>query len=165
MSSKSKKAALFGLMIALAFVLSYLESLIPFNFGVPGIRLGLANTVVLAALYIMPKKDAFLISVIRIILAGFTFNGVSAMIFSLAGGLFSFAVMLLLQKSEKFSVIGVSAAGGTAHNIGQLAAAAATAKTAGLLYYIPVLIISGAVTGILTGTAADIVIKRIKRER
>ncbi len=165
MNGKSKKAAIFGLMIALAFVLSYLESLIPFNFGVPGIRLGLANSVVLSALYIMPKKDAFLISIIRIILAGLTFNGVSAMLFSLAGGLFSFAVMAVCQKSKKFSVIGVSAAGGIAHNAGQLAAAAVAAQTAGLMYYIPVLIISGAVTGVLTGTAADIVIKRIKKEK
>lgn len=165
MNGKSKKAALFGLMIALAFVLSYLESLIPFHFGIPGIRLGLANSVVLTALYIMPKKDAFLISILRIILAGFTFNGVSAMLFSLAGGLLSFAVMAVLQKSKRFSVIGVSAAGGISHNAGQLAAAAIAAQTAGLLYYIPVLIISGAVTGVLTGTAAELVIKRMKKEK
>lgn len=100
MNSKAKKTALFGLMIALAFVFSYLETLIPLNIGVAGVKLGLANLVVVTALYTMPRRDAFFIAIIRIILVGITFAGVSTLIYSLAGGLLSFAVMCLLQKAS-----------------------------------------------------------------
>ena len=99
MSNKSKKIALFGLMIALAFVFSYLESFIPIGIGIPGIKLGLANLVVVTAIYLFPKKYALIIAVIRIILAGLTFGGVSTMLFSLAGGLLSFIIMVILQKT------------------------------------------------------------------
>lgn len=161
MNSKAWKTALFGLMTALAFVFSYLESLVPLNIGIPGIKLGLANLVVITALYIFPKQYAFVIALIRIILSGLTFGGLSAMVFSLAGGVLSFAVMVLLKKVNKFSVIGVSAAGGIFHNIGQIAAAAFVMKTAQIIYYLPVLVISGLITGILIGIIADILIKRL----
>lgn len=93
MNNKSRKIAYFGLNVALAFVLSYFESLIPLNIGIPGIKLGLANLAVLTALYTLSAKDAFCISIIRIVLVGVTFGGISAMIYSLAGGLLSFVVM------------------------------------------------------------------------
>ncbi|MDE6125163.1 MAG: Gx transporter family protein [Eubacterium sp.] len=165
MSNKSKKIALFGLMIALAFVLSYLESLIPISIGIPGIKLGLANLVVVTAIYIFPKRDALIIAVIRIILSGLTFGGVSTMLFSLAGGLLSFLVMVLLQKTEKMSVIGVSVAGGIFHNAGQIIVAAFVMETARLVYYLPVLVISGVVTGLLIGIISDITVKRLKKSK
>lgn len=161
MNGKAKKVAVFGLMTALAFVFSYLEALLPVNFGIPGIKLGLANLVVVTAIYIMPKKEALFIAVIRIVLAGLTFNGISAMLFSLAGGMLSFVIMVLLKKSKGFSVIGVSAAGGIAHNAGQIIAAAFVMRTARIIYYIPVLIISGIVTGLLIGIISDIIIKSL----
>lgn len=163
MSSKAWKTALFGLMTALAFVFSYLESLIPINIGIPGIKLGLANLVVTAALYLFPKGYAFSIACIRILLSGLTFSGVSAMLFSLVGGLLSFAVMVLLKKTDKFSVIGVSAAGGVFHNIGQIIAAAFVMKTAQIVYYLPVLMISGVLTGVLIGILSNIIVKRLNR--
>ncbi|MDE7124398.1 MAG: Gx transporter family protein [Eubacterium sp.] len=165
MSNKSKKIALFGLMIALAFVFSYLDSLIPISIGIPGIKLGLANLVVVTAIYIFPKRDALIIAVIRIILSGLTFGGVSTMLFSLAGGLLSFLVMVLLQKTEKMSVIGVSVAGGIFHNVGQIIVAAFVMETARLVYYLPVLVISGVVTGLLIGIISDITVKRLKKSK
>lgn len=163
MNSKAKKTALFGLMIALAFVFSYLETLIPFNIGVAGVKLGLANLVVVTALYTMPRRDAFFIAVIRIILVGITFAGVSTLMYSLAGGLLSFAVMCLLKKSKHFSVIGVSLAGGIAHNLGQIIVAALVMQTPRIIYYIPVLALSGVVTGIVIGIVSNIIIHRLKR--
>lgn len=104
-----KRLCTLSLMIALAFAFSYLESLIPFNFGIPGIKLGIANLVVIVALYTMNAKDALFISIIRILLSGLAFSGPFAMIYSLIGGLLSFLVMFVAKKSNKLSPIGVSA--------------------------------------------------------
>lgn len=163
MSSRVWKTACFGLLTALAFVFSYLESLISLNIGIPGIKIGLANLVVVAALYLFPVKYAFFIAVIRIILSGLTFGGISAMLFSLAGGIFSFAVMAVLKKTNRFSVTGVSVAGGIAHNAGQIIAAAFVMKTAQIIYYIPVLVISGTAAGFLIGIISGIIIKRLEK--
>ena len=150
-------------MIALAFAFSYLESLIPFNFGIPGIKLGIANLVVIVALYTMNAKDALFISIIRILLSGLAFSGPFAMIYSLIGGLLSFLVMFVAKKSNKFSPIGVSALGGTVHNFGQILVAAVVMRTYRIIYYFPILMIVGLVTGILNGIIADIIIKRITK--
>lgn len=150
-------------MIAIAFAFSYLESLIPFNFGIPGIKLGIANLVVIVALYTMNAKDALFISIIRILLSGLAFSGPFAMIYSLIGGLLSFLVMFVAKKSNKFSPIGVSALGGTVHNFGQILVAAVVMRTYRIIYYFPILMIVGLVTGILNGIIADIIIKRIAK--
>lgn len=150
-------------MIALAFAFSYLESLIPFNFGIPGIKLGIANLVVIVALYTMNAKDALFISIIRILLSGLAFSGPFAMIYSLIGGLLSFLVMFVAKKSNKFSPIGVSALGGTVHNFGQILVAAVVMRTYRIIYYFPILMIVGLVTGILNGIIADKIIKRIAK--
>lgn len=163
MSSRSKKIAYYALLIALAFVLSYLESLIPINIGVPGIKLGLANLVVVTALYLMKAKDAFIISMIRILLTGLTFGGVFSLVYSFAGGILSFAVMLAAKKGGRLSAAGASVLGGSVHNIGQLAAAAIVMENAGVFYYLPVLLLSGALTGALTGIASQAVISRIEK--
>ena len=92
-----KRLCTLSLMIALAFAFSYLESLIPFNFGIPGIKLGIANLVVIVALYTMNAKDALFISIIRILLSGLAFSGPFAMIYSLIGGLLSFLVMFVVN--------------------------------------------------------------------
>ncbi|MDF2486314.1 MAG: putative rane protein, partial [Herbinix sp.] len=117
---KSQKVATYGLFVALAFILSYIESLFPLSIAIPGIKLGLANLVVITALYKMGVKEAFVLSVIRIILVGFTFGNPSMMMFSLAGGLLSWLLMVIFQKTKLFGMIGVSIIGGIAHNIGQI---------------------------------------------
>lgn len=157
---KTKRIALFAMFIALAFVFSYLESLVPFNIGIQGIKLGLANIVVVTAMYILSERDAFFISVVRIVLSGLTFGGVSTLIYSLAGGILSFAVMALAKKSKKLSVTGVSVLGAIAHNIGQIAVAGAVMGTYRIVYYLPVLLVSGALTGVVIGILSNIVISR-----
>jgi heptaprenyl diphosphate synthase len=149
--SKAGRVAFFGMFVALAFVFSYIEVLIPFSIGIPGIKLGLANIVVLTVLYAMGVKEAFVISCVRIILVGFTFGNMSSLLYSLAGGLLSWLVMSICKKLKIFSVIGVSVAGGITHNIGQIAVAAIVLQTGSLGYYLPVLLIAGTITGLLIG--------------
>ena len=161
-NSKAKNAALFGVMVALAFTFSYLESLIPFDFGIPGVKLGLANLVVVTALYIMKPTQAFAISVIRILLASITFGNVYSLAYSLCGGLLSFAVMWALRKS-KLSIIGVSMLGGICHNLGQIITAAIVMQTARIVYYFPVLLIAGLVTGLLLGIVSKAVVNRFEK--
>ncbi len=150
-NSKAKKVALYGMFVALAFVFSYIEVLIPFPVGPPGVKLGLANIVVLMALYAMGGKEAFVISVIRIVLVGFTFGNMFSIFYSLAGGLLSWLIMCICKKLKAFSIIGVSIAGGISHNIGQIVVAAIVLDTKSIGYYLPVLLISGTVTGLIIG--------------
>ena len=159
---KSKKTAMYGLLVALAFILSYIESLIPFPF-IPGIKLGLANLVVIVALYGMGWKEAFVLSLIRIILVGFTFGNLSTMLYSLAGGLLSWLMMVLAKKSKWFSMVGVSIIGGISHNIGQIIVAILTVSNVYLVTYLPLLLITGAITGTLIGFLGALILKRIKR--
>ena len=157
------KTAYFGVYISLALILSYVESLIPISFGVPGIKLGLANLVVVIALYKAGKVSyALIVSVIRIILSGFMFGNMFAIIYSLAGGILSFAVMVLLKKKGSFSIMGVSIAGGVFHNVGQLIVAMIVVESYKIGFYFPVLLISGLITGAVIGIVAGEVLKRIK---
>lgn len=163
MNGKSKKVAFFALLVALAFVFSYLESLIPFHFGIPGIKLGLANLVVVTALYTVGEKQAYAVSVIRIILSGLTFGGVFSLVYSLAGGILSFLAMLIAKRCRALSVTGVSVIGGSIHNIGQLIAAAIVMETPSIAYYLPVLLLSGAVTGAVIGVVGNLIINRLDK--
>lgn len=159
---KGKNIALFGMMVALAFTFSYLESLIPFNFGIPGVKLGLANLVVVVALYTMKPGEALFIAVVRIFLAGLTFGNVYSLAYSLCGGILSFAVMALVRKT-KLSIIGVSMLGGICHNIGQIVVAAIVMETARIAYYLPVLLAAGLVTGLLLGIVSKLVVDRVDK--
>lgn len=161
-SMTARRVALCGMMVALAFILSYVEHLIPFNFGIPGIKLGLANLVVVLALYTLSLKDAFVIAVIRIILAGLTFGGLFSMLYSMAGGLLSFVLMAFLFRKNFLGTIGVSICGGIAHNAGQLLVAMCVLETSNVWYYFPVLLISGAVTGTLIGLMGGLMVRRLQ---
>lgn len=156
------RAAYFGVFTALALILSYVETLIPVQFGIPGIKLGLANLVVVIVLCKTDWKEALLLSVSRVLLAGFIFGSLFSIIYSLAGGVLSLLVMAVFVRSERFGVAGVSMAGGVAHNIGQLATAMIAVSTYQVGYYLPVLLIAGLVTGAVIGLAADAVLKRIR---
>ena len=156
------KAAYFGVFTALALIFSYVETLIPIHIGIPGVKLGLANLIVVIALYRMGVREAYVLSVVRVILAGFLFGNLFAILYSLAGGLFSLTVMAFLKKTEKFSVLGVSMAGGVFHNIGQLMMAAIVLESLSITYYLPVLLISGIVTGLLIGIVANEMLKRVR---
>ena len=159
------RAAYFGVFTALALIFSYLESLIPIQFGIPGIKLGLANLLTVILLYKRNAKEALLLSAVRVILSGFMFGNLFSIVYSLAGGIMSLLVMAVLKRSGKFSVIGVSAAGGVSHNTGQLMVAMAAVETYRVGYYFPVLLIAGVLTGLLIGTAAEQVLKRLENFR
>ena len=157
----ARRVALTGLLAALALIFSYVEVLVPFNAGVPGIKLGLANLVPLIILYRMDARYAFAANLIRVFLAGLLFSGMFAALYSLAGSVTSFLVMYLLKKTNLFSVIGVSTAGGVFHNIGQLCVAILAISGPQLIHYLPVLIISGMIAGIIVGIGAAVLLDRI----
>lgn len=155
------KIAYWGVFLALALVCSYVESLIPISFGIPGVKLGLTNIVVILMLYTIGAKDAILISVLRIILAGFMFGNAFSIIYSLAGGILSFVVMLLLKNTGKLKILSISTAGGISHNVGQLIVAALVVENYNILFYVPVLIVAGIITGFLIGLLAGEIVLRI----
>lgn len=156
-----RRVALTGMMASLALIFSYVEVLFPFNAGIPGVKLGLANLVPLIILYRLDARYAFAANLIRVILAGLLFSGLFAALYSLAGSLTSFLVMYLLKKTRLFSVIGVSTAGGVFHNLGQLVVAMLAVSGPQLFHYMPVLIISGMIAGIIVGIGASILLDRI----
>lgn len=148
---KIKSIAHCAMLTALAMIFGYVEALIPFHFGLPGIKLGLANLVIVLALYRFPAGQVFAIQVMRIVLVSFLFGNMSMMIYSLAGGILSLLTMLFLKKTNWFSVIGVSIAGGVSHNLGQLAVALLVVQNLKITFYVPVLLTAGLVTGCLIG--------------
>lgn len=152
-------------MVALAFIFSYVESLFPINLGIPGVKLGLANLVVIVSLYLFGIREAAVISFIRIVLSGITFGSPAAMVYSLAGGVLSLLIMVIAKKTNKFSTMGVSVAGGVFHNVGQIIVAMIVLETQSLIYYLPVLIISGLVAGVVIGILAAEIIKRLPKEK
>lgn len=154
------KVAYFGVFTALALIFSYVESLIPIPLGIPGVKLGLANLLLVIILYKRNLKEAYLLSVVRVLLAGFMFGNLMSIIYSLAGSVLSLAIMAFLKKTNKFSLIGVSMAGGVFHNIGQLAMAAISLESFSILYYVPVLLISGMLTGIVIGIISREMLRR-----
>jgi len=159
---KNKQIARYALLIALAMVLSWLESMVPVSTVVPGVKLGLTNLVVIFAMYRMSVRDAAVISLIRVVLVSMTFGNAYSFAYSLAGAVLSMIIMVLLQKTGKFSMLGVSVAGGVCHNIGQVMVAMVVLETVGLVWYLPALLISGTVAGICIGTVGAIVTKRIR---
>lgn len=160
-STKNRKLALYGLLTALALILSYVEGQIPAFFAVPGMKLGLTNIVVLLALYCMGAKSALAVNFVRIALVSILFgNGVSFW-YSLAGGLLSGAVMIALKKCGRFSVLAVSICGGIAHNIGQIAAAMVLLQTAALGWYLLLLWFTGLLNGAVIGVLGGVLCRRL----
>lgn len=151
----ARKIAYSSILVALALILSYVEALIPINFGIPGVKLGIANLVIVIGLYFLNTSQVFIILIARIVLVSFLFGNMSAMLYSLAGGIVSFVIMILIRKIKGFSIVGVSIAGGVAHNIGQLIVASLVVENLKLIYYLPVLMIAGTLTGMLIGIIAQ----------
>ena len=158
---KQKKIAYMGLFAAIAIIFGYVESLIPFFAGIPGIKLGLANLSVLFILETYTWKEAALVSMVRILVIGFMFGNMFSILYSMAGAALSLTVMTLMKRFSGFSILGVCVAGGVSHNIGQLIIAALIVENTSLFYYAPVLLISGVITGILIGILTGEVTKRI----
>lgn len=146
-----KKTVQMGFMLSFALILSYIESLIPFSFGIPGMKLGVANFAIVGVLYLWGSKEALLVDIMKIVLTSFLFGNMSMMLYSLAGGLLSLAVMSGMKRSTLFSPIGVSMGGGVFHNIGQMIIAFFVVHTSGLLFYLPLLMLVGLATGVVIG--------------
>ena len=161
-AGRGKRAARYGLLTALAMVLSWVESMVPLSAAAPGMKLGLANLVVVYALYRMTARDAAAVSLARVALVSATFGSAYSFAYSLAGAVLSLAVMTLLKRTGKFSIVGVSAVGGVCHNIGQILVAMAVLGTARLAWYLPGLLAAGIAAGAATGVAGGIVVSRVK---
>lgn len=157
----AKTVARFGMLTAVALVLGWVESFIPIG-GMPGIKLGLANTVLLYAIYLIDVKSAWLLMFMKVVLSGFLFAGLSGMLYSFAGGLVSLIIMLLLYKGRGISIVGVSIAGAVGHNVGQVLVACLVITPRAALSYFPVLLVAGVITGMLTGIAANSAIHGIQ---
>lgn len=150
----AKTIARFGLLCAVALVLGYVESLFAFSGALVGVKLGLANTVLLFALYTMDVKSAALLMLLKVLLSGLLFAGLSGMLYSFAGGILSLCMMALCKRTNLFSIIGVSVVGAVSHNIGQILVASLLVRFISVLPYVPILLIAAVITGMLTGIAA-----------
>lgn len=157
-----KRTAIIGVISAFAIILGYVESLISLGFFIPGVKLGLANLAIVTVMYIYGNKEAFTVNFIRILISGLLFTNIFSILFSLSGATISFAVMAILKNTDKFSVMGVSVAGGVSHNIGQIIIASFVVETYSVVYYLPVLIVSGIITGMIIGAVSGILIKYLK---
>lgn len=157
-----KRTVYLGVFTAAAAILGYVESLLPLFAGIPGMKLGLPNLIIVILLYTDGGKEALAVSVARILLIGFLFGNLYSILFSLAGGLCSLTGMWLLKKLPGFSVFGVSVAGGVLHNAAQLCTAAFVIKNSQIFYYLPVLLTAGIITGFLIGFFSNEVLKRTR---
>ena len=158
----AKKTAYFGCILGLAVICGYVEFLIPFDFGIPGVKLGLANIVAIYLLYKDGFWQALAVNTARVLLSGILFGNAMSIFYSLCGATLALVVMFFMKKAPVFSTVGVSVAGAVAHNVGQLLAATAVIGFSALVYYLPFLIITAVVTGFLIGFAAGYLIKRVK---
>lgn len=158
---KSARITYVALLGALSAVFGYIESLFPLPVAIPGIKLGIANIVILFALLKMNKSDAFFVLVIKIAVCALLFSGLGGFLYSLSGGLISFFAMICALKL-KLSTIGASMAGGVFHNIGQILAAAGILRSFSAFYYLPVLLLAGLIVGAAVGILCNIVILRLK---
>ena len=157
----TKAIARYGLLTAMMLILGFLESRIPVAMAIPGVKLGLANAVLLYALYLMGGKSALILMVLKVVLSGLSFSGLSAMMYSAAGSALSLALMVLLKKIKGFSVLGVSVVGAAGHNVGQLAVACLITGSWAPMAQLPLLLASAVLTGIATGLAARLTVKHL----
>ena len=153
-----------ALSVALAMILSFVESQIPAFVAIPGVKVGLANIAVVFALYRFGWKEAVGSSLLRVLLVSLLFGSFASLFYSLAGAVLSLLGMIAMKKSGWFSAVAVSVAGGVLHNIGQIAMACLLLETAAIKYYLPFLILSGTLAGIVIGLLAAILVKRIPGE-
>ena len=158
-----KKTVTLSSLIAVAMILSYVESLIPAFVAVPGVKMGLSNIATVFALYTLGWHYSICVSVVRVLLSALLFGNFVGLIYSLAGAALALIVMIFLKRLDSFSSIGVSVAGGVCHNAGQIIAACIIMKTAGISLYLIPLVISGTVSGILIGVVSGMLVERVKK--
>lgn len=156
---KTKQITQLGLLLSVSLVLGYLESLLPVMVAVPGVKLGLANIVTMLVLYHMGGKQAFFIMLFRVVIAGFLYSGIAGIVYGLVGGVCCIVVMAFLKRISIFSVLGVSMTGAVFHNVGQILVAVIVMENTGVIYYLPVLCISGILSGLIVGYLSHLLTK------
>lgn len=162
MRGHAQRVAVSGLLTSLMLVLGLMERQFPLTAAVPGVKLGLANSVLLYSLYMLGVRQSMVLMLLKALLSWLIYMNMSAMLYSLAGGVLSLAAMILISRSSGVSVIGVSVLGAVFFNIGQILMAVLILHTPQLLLtYLPILMVSGAATGVLTGVIAQHVIKHL----
>ncbi len=159
---KTQKLTSLALTVAVAMLLSFIESRIPALVAIPGVKLGLANIAVMFALYRFGAKEAAFVSLTRVVLISLLFGNFVSLLYGLSGGALSLCLMIILKMFTPLSPLGVSVSGGVAHNIGQICVACLILDTASIAYYLPVLILTGTLSGIVIGICAAVLIKRLK---
>jgi len=163
MKLDTRKMTTLALLISVAMILSYIESLIPAFVAVPGVKLGLSNIATVFALYTLGWPAAIAVSLVRVLLSALLFGNIPSLAFSLAGAVLALCSMIPLSRIDLFSSIGVSVVGAIMHNVGQVIAAAIVMETAAIVYYIIPLLLSGTVAGIVIGIISGILVERIKK--
>ena len=158
---ETRKVVHMGMLIALAMVLSFIESQIPAFVAVPGMKLGLANIAIVFALYSLGFREALGVSLIRVVLSAILFGSVVSGLYSAAGAILSLLGMALLKKSGFFGTVGVSVSGAVLHNLGQIGIACFILRTQALVYYLPFLILSAVVSGVVIGIVSAVLVERI----
>ena len=158
---KKSNVAFLGLFTAFAMILSFVERQIPTFVAIPGIKLGLPNIAIIAILYKFGKKEALIISLLRVLLTSLLFTNGITMLYGISGAILSFIVMVLLK--DKFNIITVSIMGGVVHNIGQIIVDYFILQTEQLMYWLPVLIISGVISGAVIGLIAALTYKKLEK--
>ena len=159
----TKRLVTLSALIAVAMILSYVESLVPAFVAVPGVKVGLSNIATVFALYALGWPYAIYVSVVRVFLSALLFGNFVSLIYSLSGAALALAVMILLKKLDKFSSVGISVAGGVCHNIGQVIAACIVMETAAISLYIIPLLLSGTIAGVVIGLVAGNLVERVKK--
>ena len=143
-------------------VLSYIESRIPAFVAIPGIKVGLANIAVIFSLYKFGIKEAITVSILRVFLVSMLFGSPVSLIYSISGALLSLLAMIILKKLTPLSEVAISVTGGVMHNVGQIAAASFMLSTNVVVYYLPFLLVSGTVAGIVVGIVSAILVKKVR---
>lgn len=161
--NKIKRLCIYALLTAVCLIIGYIESLVNLGFIAPGIKIGLANSVACLLIFSRDIKGALLVNIARILLSALLFGSPLSLVFALSGGIISLAAMIILSKCRQFSVIGVSAFGGVLHNMAQCVVGACVIGV-GIFYYLPVLMISGVLSGALVGVLSGLILNRMKSE-
>ena len=160
----SKKISYYSVFASLAILMGYVEAVVQIPVPIPGVKLGLSNIIVLLCMYVMGVKEAFYISIVRVVVSALLFRGFLGVWYSLAGAFLSYFTMIIAYKLKNISVIGVSVVGGIFHNIGQITVAYFMLGRNVVIYLIPVLIISGVITGFIIGIISKYCMEYVKRK-
>ena len=162
-NKSAQNIALSGLLTSLMLVFGLIERQFPLTAAIPGVKLGLANSVLLYSLYMLGVKQSFILMLLKALMSWLIYTNMNAMFYSLGGGLLSLIAMILLSRVSGVSIIGVSALGAVFFNVGQILVAVVMLNTPQLIVtYLPILMVSGVVTGVLTGVVAQMVMKHLK---